>query len=374
MYYLRLFNRNVLIFIFADGFYYGGYSVINAFLSVLITAKITDGRVDIASYVIAYYLILRAIAELPFSNFVRRLSDKRKVEIVATLYVVYGILVLLMGFSSMVWEIFALQTFIALIDAFSYPIRWPMFTRIVDRGNEELEWGVEDIAGTILPAVFSALAGVVAEAWGVSAAFYVFGPVFMVSGISFALIDLSRHPHRPKTPEHAREALEWIVGHLRAIKARFEITGGLAAELHGSRRPLADIDIDVHEKTLEKLLPRIHEYVIFGPARYQDATWDLRLLTLRYKTQLIDLCGIEHTKVYDAERHEWTPEVNDFSKSVTKELFGMRLPVATKHELLEYKSKTGKLVDTIDVAQMEAHKGGPNEHIYSELANEPQVR
>ncbi len=374
MYYLRLFNKNVLIFILADGFYYGGYGVLNAFLSVLITAKITAGRVDIASYVIAYYLILRAIAELPFSNYVRHLSDKRRVQLVSSLYLLYGFLVLAMGFSTMIWQIFALQTFIALIDAFSYPIRWPMFTRILDRGNEELEWGIEDVVSTLLPALFSALAGLSAEAWGVASAFYIFGPVFMISGLCFSFMDLSKHPRRPKTPKDAREALLWIVTELRAVKAKFEISGGLAAELQGSRRPLADIDIDVHEKTLKKLLPRVSEHVIFGPARYQDKQWDLYMMTLRYKTQLIDICGVEHTKIYDRKERNWMPLVNDFSKRNTRELFGLRLPVSTREELIAYKSKLKRLVDNIDVAQLQSPEASSGIHIYNEPAGEPAIR
>jgi len=373
-YFLKLFNRNVLIYTLADGFYYGGYSVINAFLSILVTDKITNGRVDIASYVVSYYLVLRAIAELPLANFVRRYSDTTKLKIVTFGYISYGILILLMGFSDAVWQIFLLQTGIALIDALTYPIRWPIFTKVVDRGNEELEWGIEDVAGTILPAGFSALAGIIAEAYGISSAFYVFGPVFMISGFGFSFIDLRNHPHKPKTPKHAREALHLIVGKLRAMNAPFEISGGLAAQLQGSRRALADIDIDVHESTIDALYPQVKEYVVFGPARYQDKNWDLYMMTLKYKTQYIDLCGIEHSKIYDLERGQWTNDHNDFGTFDLKNIFGLRIPVSTRAELIAYKSKLKRLVDNMDIAQISEHQG--DGHIYDEPipAEEPPVK
>jgi len=373
-YFLKLFNRNVLIYTLADGFYYGGYSVINAFLAVLITDKITDGRVDIASYVVSYYLILRAVAELPLANFVRRYSDSTKLKIVTGGYLTYGTLVLLMGFSNAVWEIFALQTGIALIDALTYPIRWPIFTKVVDRGNEELEWGIEDVAGTILPAGFSALAGIIAEAYGISSAFYVFGPVFMISGLGFSFIELKNHPHKPKIPKHAREALHWIVGELRALDTTFEISGGLAAQLQGSRRALSDIDIDVHEKTIDKLYPKVKDYVVFGPARYQDKSWDLYMMTLRYKTQMIDICGADTAKIYDQEKSEWVKDSDDFTKFDLKNLFGLRVPVSTRAELIEYKSKLKRLVDNMDIAQMSEHVG--EGHIYDEPIppEEPPVK
>ena len=53
---------------------------------------------------------------------------------------------------------------------------------------------------------------------------------------------------------HTKEAFEWIISILRNHKIPFEIIGGFAARLYGSRRMLADIDIDIPKKKIKRIL------------------------------------------------------------------------------------------------------------------------
>jgi hypothetical protein len=152
---------------------------------------------------------------------------------------------------------------------------------------------------------------------------------------------------------HTKEALKWIAGILRERKVRFEITGGLAAELYGSRRPLADIDIDISEKDFGKIIPTVKKHIVFGPKIYKDKNWWLLLLTLNYKGQLIDLCGIEHTKIFDHTKKKWVPLRNNLFKHAFKKFAGLRVPVTTRRELLNYKKKLWRRVDKIDVKELE---------------------
>jgi hypothetical protein len=60
-----------------------------------------------------------------------------------------------------------------------------------------------------------------------------------------------------------KEALHWIVGILRKHKIPFQITGGFAANIYGSTRLLADIDIDLPDKDIFDILPKVQKYVIY---------------------------------------------------------------------------------------------------------------
>lgn len=58
-------------------------------------------------------------------------------------------------------------------------------------------------------------------------------------------------------------ALRWIVDVLRKHDIPFQITGGFAAHIYGATRPIADIDLDIPEGALEKILPEIQKYAIY---------------------------------------------------------------------------------------------------------------
>lgn len=185
---LKSVSSNVRSYIIADGFYYAGYSVINAFLSILITDKITGGRLDLVGYAISYYMLIRALAEIPISRITRKASFVTRRNIIASAYIVYGIVIFTLGFAEMFWQVLLIQTIAGLLDATAYPIKWTLFTRLVDKGHEELEWGLEDITSTLLPAAFTALAGIVSARFGLMYAFVLFAILLIISGITFLRI------------------------------------------------------------------------------------------------------------------------------------------------------------------------------------------
>ena len=89
--------------------------------------------------------------------------------------------------------------------------------------------------------------------------------------------------------ETARNALIWITGILEEKNIPFQISGGLAAKIYGSPRPLNDIDIDIPRDGFAKILSAVEAYIVFGPADYENGKWDLYLMTLDYHGQEIDI-------------------------------------------------------------------------------------
>ncbi len=159
-----------------------------------------------------------------------------------------------------------------------------------------------------------------------------------------------RASKRSKRARKTREAFRWIVSLLRENRIPFQVNGGLAARYYGSRRKLADIDIEIRDNGFRKIPKSIKDFVVFGPARYRDKKWDLKLLMLRYGNQDIDVSAGDSCKIFDGKRKRWIflPKT-DLSKSPKGELFGIRVPIASKEELLKTKTRLNRKVDRIDI-------------------------
>lgn len=154
--------------------------------------------------------------------------------------------------------------------------------------------------------------------------------------------------------KNAPAALAWIAGILKLHNIPFQVTGGLAAAVYGSTRPLADIDIDVPDEYLPTLAELLAGQVAFGPARYRDGEWDLMLLTVNFAGCDIDLGGAFGAKVFDRAAQTWVPLAADLEAAVPLKLFGVEVPVIAKEALIVYKRRLDRDVDRMDVAAMEA--------------------
>ena len=144
----------------------------------------------------------------------------------------------------------------------------------------------------------------------------------------------------------------WIVAILRKEKIPFMISGGLAARSYGVKRPLNDIDIEIPDDAMKRLLPHIRSYIVYGPARYHDESFDLLLVTLRRFGQEIDICGAGSQKLFDKKAKKWRAQRNGLSAAHNKRVFGLIVPVIARKDLLAYKSLLGRDVDREDVRQL----------------------
>lgn len=149
-----------------------------------------------------------------------------------------------------------------------------------------------------------------------------------------------------------RAAFRWIVGVLRKHRIPFQITGGLAARAYGSDRPLVDIDIDVREEDMAKLAEAVRKYVVYGPKQFRNRNWDLKLMTLEYRGQLIDIGGAASTRVRDHRSKKWVAVPAKFGCAKKKMLYGLRVPVVQKEALINYKTRLGRRVDKIDLCHL----------------------
>lgn len=155
------------------------------------------------------------------------------------------------------------------------------------------------------------------------------------------------------TGRNTKGAFKWIVELLHEHSIPFQISGGFAARLYGSTRELADTDIGIPDDRFEELLPEVKKYIIYGPEHYLDDEWDLKLMTLKYENQKIDIAGRDEIKIFDKTNKVWVPAHRDLTVSEGREVYGIMVPVIPKEALIAYKKKIMREVDILDVQALE---------------------
>lgn len=150
----------------------------------------------------------------------------------------------------------------------------------------------------------------------------------------------------------AKEALQWILGILEKHNSLYEISGGLAAITYGSKRELADIDIDIPSDKFREVVEEVKPYIFQGPDWYHDKNWDLFYAKLEYAGQKIDICDGDSFKIVDDKTGEIVIDGIDFSELETREVFGIKVFVMPKEKLIRYKSVLGRDVDKLDIQQI----------------------
>lgn len=144
-------------------------------------------------------------------------------------------------------------------------------------------------------------------------------------------------------------AFKWIVDLLQENKIPFQLSGGFAARLYGANRSLYDIDIEIQDQYFDKLFPLVKDYVVYGPQRYVDDTFDVLLMTLKYEGQEIDISGCESDKLYNHNTKQWESCGTKIDDAVEKKVYGLKVPVIKWQDLVEYKKKIRRLTDLEDV-------------------------
>ena len=146
-----------------------------------------------------------------------------------------------------------------------------------------------------------------------------------------------------------KNALVWITNILNSKKVPFQISGGLAARIYGSPRPLNDIDIDIPEENFIDIYEDVKPYITYGPDQYKDEKWDCYLMTLNYFGQEIDICGANNTKITAKDNKTWLSLSSDLKDVNYQEYLDIMVPVMPKQELIDYKRQLNGNHQLIDI-------------------------
>ncbi len=153
--------------------------------------------------------------------------------------------------------------------------------------------------------------------------------------------------------EIQKEVLERLVETLQKNNIEFQVSGGLAAIIHGVNRSLYDIDLEIHKRDVETVRSLFEDYItedwnndMEGP----DDQFDIWIMKLEIDGVPIDINQVEEVYII-SKTGERTLQPSDMDFE-PKQFEGLMVPVLRKEPLIAYKTKLGREVDLEDIRQL----------------------
>jgi hypothetical protein len=151
-------------------------------------------------------------------------------------------------------------------------------------------------------------------------------------------------------------ALRRLVGLLDAAGACYQFTGGFAGNLHGSRWPLHDLDIDVARDDLPRVAELLAPYTTFPLGPYVDDEFELALWRGEIDGQAIDMSQAEEGYALVGGRR--VPLDVKLARRQRVRALDLEVWVQPLDELIAYKELLGRTADLADLRALQARSTG----------------
>jgi hypothetical protein len=134
-----------------------------------------------------------------------------------------------------------------------------------------------------------------------------------------------------------------LVHLLESHSITYQVTGGLAGNIHGSEWPLQDIDIDVAAVDMSRLAELLAPHVTEPLGPYVDAEFDVHLVQLEISGVSIEVSQAEEGYGITAAGRQ--PMPTDLRRRSKTNLWGLELYVQPLEDIILYKSLIGRSAD-----------------------------
>ncbi|HVS36982.1 MAG TPA: S66 peptidase family protein [Gemmataceae bacterium] len=147
-------------------------------------------------------------------------------------------------------------------------------------------------------------------------------------------------------------ALRRLVGLLDAAGACWQFTGGFAGNLHGSRWPLHDLDVDVARDDLPRFAELLAPYTTFPLGPYADDEFELVLWRGEIEGQAIDVSQAEEGYARVGGRR--VPLDVNLTRRQRVRALDLDVWVQPLDDLIAYKKLLGRSADLLDLQALRA--------------------
>ena len=147
-------------------------------------------------------------------------------------------------------------------------------------------------------------------------------------------------------------ALRLLVGLLDEADACYQFTGGFAGNLHGSRWPLQDLDVDVARADLPRLAELLRPYTTRPIGLYVDHAFELWLLRAEAAGVAMDVSQAEEAYARVGGRR--VPRGTRLELRQRVRVLDLEVWVQSLGELIAYKELLGRSADVADLRALQA--------------------
>lgn len=188
------FTRNTWLFMASEIIYWGAAPVVTTFLTILVTTRLAGANLESVGFILGVYWLVRSVSAFPIAYITRKYSQDFKADIIAFVNFAIAILIVLMAFSTQIWQVAILEGFLGIFEAILYSFKWALYPRLIKKGNEEVGWGLHDTITSASSSVFAVLLGIISAASGLVILYLFVAGLYLIAGLIIYFIKIEEKP------------------------------------------------------------------------------------------------------------------------------------------------------------------------------------
>jgi hypothetical protein len=143
------------------------------------------------------------------------------------------------------------------------------------------------------------------------------------------------------------ELVVQFIDYFESNNIKYQLTGGLAGNLYGSKWRLHDIDFETSFSNLAIIESHFAQFVTIKTSRYLDEEFSIWLLRLKVNDLEIDINEIEDFYLNGNIKIETNVE-----KATDKVFFGRKVKVQPLEDIINYKKILNRQADLNDLMKL----------------------
>ena len=177
-------NHVIKTLVLSDFFINAGFSVFAPVFAVFVTKQIAGGSLEVIGFATAIFQIFKSGLQIPIARYL----DKNHGEYDDFYSMILGTALIVLVpfaylFATTANHIYIIQAVYGIGAALTIPPWYAIFSRHLDKMQENVEWSMDSIAIGVGAAITAAIGGILAQKFGFQLIFFIGGVLAIFGGV-----------------------------------------------------------------------------------------------------------------------------------------------------------------------------------------------